>query len=215
MKGAKQMRRKKKDMSTEDKMNLVYAKNKEYSSSRVCAFDRKLPCILEFTRRFEGTILDAGCGRGNTVEALISNGMKAYGIDFSKECHKRYLDDSAYECVSISDHAESGATYIAIVCDGVLEHQDYEDIDEVISSLASMSDNILLGIANHSDVQCGQELHPIQEDIDWWTDKLGKFYNVVESIISIYKGKYFIIECKGAKNERESEVESGVRVQED
>lgn len=148
---------------------------------------------LEFARKIEGKILDAGCGRGHASRMLIEAGYDVFAIEFSSVCCKEFLDDIPHECTDIVTHCKKNR-YGGVVCMGVLEHIPYEGIDETIEAISKAADSALFAIANHSDVQCGAELHIIKEVEGWWREKLLQYYGRCK-VISRYRGRLFTFEC--------------------
>ncbi len=82
------------------------------------------------------TLLDVGCGRGNFMERLISDGIKCKGIDLSQvmidDCRAKGLDA---ECKDIKDEDKK---YDAIVCIfDVLNFMDKDSLESFLDSMAS------------------------------------------------------------------------------
>ncbi len=83
-----------------------------------------------------------------------------------------------------------------VICTDVLEHIHHDLINETLLGLTIVSDRAILGIANHSDVKCNTELHLIQKDLEWWMEKLKKFYSYVVRIDLLFTDRFFFIEVK-------------------
>ena len=114
------------------------------------------------------TLLDVGCGKGNYMRALKE--FKITGVDpYSKE--KSVIQKSILEF-------KPTKRYDAFYCLDVLEHIDKSDLDENLKALSKFAPVGLLGIANHSDVWDGVELHLIQEGSTWWNEILSKYFTV-------------------------------------
>ena len=76
----------------------------------------------------------------------------------------------------------------------VLEHIESSKIEDTLKALSTLSDNALIGIANHSDVWRGTQLHLIQKDSIWWESLSSRYY---ESITRIYQSqRYFIFDAR-------------------
>ncbi|MCW8838224.1 MAG: class I SAM-dependent methyltransferase [Thiovulaceae bacterium] len=84
------------------------------------------------------TLLDVGCGRGNFMERLISDGITCKGIDLSQymvdACKEKGLDA---ECIDIKD--ETG-TYDAIV--SIFDVLNFMDKDSLISFMDSVASRL-------------------------------------------------------------------------
>lgn len=125
------------------------------------------------------TILDVGCGRGHYLKAL--KGYKITGLEPSK-----YLCEHGLQ--GLPDILHGGLPYAthryweALYCMDVLEHISPHQLDEVIISLSKLAPVALIGVANHSDIWEGVELHLVQEDAVWWKKRLEQHYKNVELV---------------------------------
>ena len=144
-------------------------------------------------------ILDVGCGKGHYLKHIISLGFEnSFGVEVSDECSKRYLQGVPHEVsdfVSFAKAKES-LSYDFILCTDVLEHIDPEEIDEFLLHLTRLSNHAFLGIANHSDIHQGIQLHLIREPWPWWENKLKELYREVSHISTMHNGAFFMCECK-------------------
>lgn len=123
------------------------------------------------------TIVDVGCGRGNYLKALDYDitGVDPIGGDIR------------------SDIVGLVGKWDGLYCMDVLEHIPPDELDENLKCLSKLSDNALIGIANHSDVWENTELHLIQQPSDWWADELLKHYKEVALVQ--YGERFFVFEC--------------------
>lgn len=142
----------------------------------------KLAYVVDFAKTVEGTVLDAGCGRGSVLRHMLENGVDAFGIELSKSACEMYLQGLPHTNADIISWADQGHTYPGLICTDVLEHIPPDQIDAVIDALARLAPKGLLGIANHSSIHNGHELHVIQKGQRWWASKLGKTFSKVEVI---------------------------------
>ncbi len=181
--------------------NDFYEKKGELCGDKnITGFYVKWPYVLDWASKVNGNILDAGCGTGNNLVAMLDEGLDAFGIDFSDVCCSK-MGDLPYECADIVSYCPNHR-YDGILCSGALEHVPYSDIDETLEALSLGSYDAFIGIANHSDIQYGYELHPIQEGVDWWIDRLNEHYDSATFVVSLYDDRFFFIRCsKGVKNE--------------
>lgn len=155
----------------------------------------------------DGKILDAGCGEGIHLKRMLKNGHDAFGIELSSVCCEKYLADVPHENIDILNFAKKGKYFDGLICMDVLEHIPYENIDDIIISLSRMAKSAFFGIANHSDVLNGVELHLIQQDSSWWIEILKKYYKKVYFIGDQFEGKFYYIYCTNQENENKFYIE--------
>ena len=136
------------------------------------------------------SILDVGCGRGHYLRTLIKAGYAPVGIEPSQHVIKHDLKNLPVIHGAISDIEDY---YDALYCMDVLEHIDPEEIDQNLAKLSRHADKALYGIANHSDIWDGVELHLIQQPAAWWFEKLQKYYSEVSIVEQGYRFNMF--EC--------------------
>src|SRR6185437_6917366 len=125
------------------------------------------------------SFIDLGCGEGANLRRLIGLGYNAEGVEISQVCCENFLADLPHYNSDIVSFAKLGKKYDAAISMDVLEHIPFPDISKVISSVADISSNAFLGIANHSDVLNGVELHLIRENSSWWQSTLSKSFKHV------------------------------------
>jgi 2-polyprenyl-3-methyl-5-hydroxy-6-metoxy-1,4-benzoquinol methylase len=142
----------------------------------------KLKYVIDFTRTVDGKVLDAGCGRGSVLRHMLDNGVDVFGVELSKSACDMYLQGVPHANADIISWADQGHTYDGLVCTDVLEHIPPDQIDGVIDALSRLSPRGLLGIANHSSIHNGHELHVIQKGHRWWMAKLGEKFSKVKLV---------------------------------
>lgn len=128
------------------------------------------------------SVVDMGCGNGHYIDFLE---YEVIGIEPSKFlCNKHGWVNA--DILSYKGRAD------ALYCMDVLEHIEPLEVDANLQALSKIAPRALLGIANHSDIQKGVELHLIQEDSDWWEKKLNKYY---KKVTKTYESpRYFVFE---------------------
>ena len=176
--------------------NDIYATIKNYNFVE----PTKNAIVDSFVQLINGKILDAGCGEGVHLKRILSYGYDAFGVELSSTCCERFLKDIPHDNNDIINFSRSTTIkFNGILCMDVLEHIPYEDIDETIDSLKNISNIAMYGIANHSDILNGVELHIIQQDYNWWLRKLKLFYKNVYLIKTMDFGTdkaiFFMIYC--------------------
>lgn len=123
--------------------------------------------------------LDVGCGRGHYLKYLLGKGFNIVGLEPSDYVIKHDLKNLPVIHGTIEDIKEN---YDALFAMDVLEHIAPEDIDKQLEVLSKHAPKALYGIANHSDVWDGVELHLIQQPAIWWFEKLKKYYGEVSIV---------------------------------
>jgi 2-polyprenyl-3-methyl-5-hydroxy-6-metoxy-1,4-benzoquinol methylase len=151
--------------------------------------------IDDFVATHNGSVLDAGCGVGYSLKKLHEEGVDILGIDFSQICCENYLKGLPHKCISIMDFCKKFPKYDSIICTDVLEHIPENELYDNLIWLANTGEHALYGIANHSDIKLGKELHLIQKNLQWWTETLKKFYYEVDHVASMFDDRFFFIEC--------------------
>jgi 2-polyprenyl-3-methyl-5-hydroxy-6-metoxy-1,4-benzoquinol methylase len=139
--------------------------------------------ILEINSK-NNSIIDIGSGKGHLIRALNKlktniNNYKITSVDLSKfhneSCDKFIVCNLSKEedrNILIKD------TYDILICTDVFEHLDKSYIEDVIKMCSQMSSKCIFGIANHSSIVNGIELHTIQENDIWWDNILVKYFNI-------------------------------------
>jgi 2-polyprenyl-3-methyl-5-hydroxy-6-metoxy-1,4-benzoquinol methylase len=179
----------------EELYDRVYKNCPDYNGDNTTEHGLKQHFIDDFVARDNGSVLDAGCGSGYTLRKLYNEGVDIIGIDFSQIACDTFLQGLPHKCVSIIDHCKMFPKYDSIVCSDVLEHIPFQDLYNNLIWLSNTSEHALFGIANHSDIKLGQELHLIQQPSHWWIETLSKFYYEVHQVTSMFDDRFFFIEC--------------------
>lgn len=179
-------------MNNKDLYNIIYTENKHYNHNVMYKYEHVSRYFNNLGKNIK--ILDAGCGEGWNLNNLITEGFNAFGIEISDVCCKDFLQNLPHKCIDIISHSANNL-YDAILCFDVLEHISHEDIYFTIEALAKMAPKALLGIAHHSDIQFGHELHLIQESHDWWEEKLKIYYSKV-NFVDCLGGNFYLFECE-------------------
>lgn len=178
-------------IENKDVYNEIYTKNKAYNHNVMYKYVE----VQKFANTIKGKILDAGCGEGWTAKKLRSEGFDLFGIEISDICCNKFLQDLPHECTDIISYAKKDIKYDGLICFDVLEHISYMQIEETIKSLSLMAPKALLGIANHSDIQFGYELHLIQQNEKYWEKLLSKYYSSIK-YIGCLGGNFYLFECE-------------------
>ncbi|MCZ4294804.1 class I SAM-dependent methyltransferase [Vibrio sinaloensis] len=171
--------------------DAVYTENESYNFH----YPAKDLIVDVYARQVNGNVLDAGCGQGGNLKRLLAQGIDTFGVELSTVCCEKYLADLPHINSDIVGYAEiSKQRYDGLICFDVLEHIPETSLDDNLKALSSLSDSALLGIANHSDIQCGEELHLIQENAEWWVSRLKEHYVNAKCIVSLLDDAFFVVE---------------------
>lgn len=169
--------------------------DKLYSSSKYNdKMDYKIDIVQEWlystTNR---NILDMGCGKGHYIKHLRDNKYDVTGVEPSKvACSK--IKPPVINTDILGFASTNKKKWEAMYCMDVLEHIPPEEIDATLQALVNLAPVSLYGIANHSDVIDGVELHLIQEDSKWWKAKLSEYYKEVK--LTYEPLRYMVFEVK-------------------
>lgn len=205
-------------MVTQEVMDKIYTIDKSYSSKQVSGFSVKIPFILNWADKINGKILDLGCGSGNDMGAIIDAGGEVFGVELSRVCCEKYLRIIPHENTDIITYCDGiKEQYDGVLCSGTLEHISHGEIDDTLSAISKASESFLFGIANHSDIQQGHEVHLIREKEIWWVNLLRKYFSTVTHLEELYGGRFFFIECtkRGKKGAAKNETKPRVRKEKD
>jgi len=108
------------------------------------------------------SILDYGCGKGTLADALPFPIWEYDPAIPGKDSVPRAAD--------------------LVVCLDVLEHVEPEMLDNVFGDLVRCANKMLFAIIDtgpaDKDLPDGRNAHLIQQNKDWWAEKLGHYFNI-------------------------------------
>lgn len=178
---------------TKEIYNNIYKTDRNYNNPEASKSEDKYQYVSNFIRDYS-FILDVGCGSGFNLRKMMDAGKYVFGIDISEVCCDTYLQDIPHKCTDIVSF-NCPTKFDAIICCDVLEHIELNDLDKNVSALLNLSDNVLFGIANHSDIWYNEELHLIQENKNWWIKRLLNHYSCCELVAEILNTSFFFLKC--------------------
>lgn len=149
------------------------------------------------TKNNPKTIIDMGSGRGNILKILNDkfDDLEITSCDL-KKFHN--YDVPFYEinlCDTTTFEKLNDKKFDLLCCLDVMEHLEKKCLDDVLNFFSRISKNCLLTIANHSDILNGVELHLIQENMDYWSPVLEKYF-IIENVKQEYNGRLYLINLK-------------------
>lgn len=144
----------------------------------------KIEIVKQWAHKYnDGVVLDVGCGRGHYLKALLADKIDVLGLEPSLYLCENDLKGFDVVNADINTMAQiNRLEFSALYCMDVLEHISEEDIYHTLNDLTVLSDHALIGVANHSDIWLGKELHLIQRGEDWWLNLLQSFYKNVDTV---------------------------------
>lgn len=176
-------------MENRDIYNIVYGNNPQYNQP----VPEKIAYLKNWLVRGSGSVVDAGCGDGIYVREILNLGIDVVGFDISDVCVSKVCKELPIIRDDIVSHAVEHR-YSRLICMDVLEHIKPEDLEANIASLAAMAPTALIGVANHSDVHCGFELHLIQQCSGWWLEVIRKYYEMASLVMNL-SDRWYLFEC--------------------
>lgn len=120
-------------------------------------------------------VVEIGCGLGPRLFALQHLGVEAYGLEISKFAVEHSMAKNVYQGDVRNGVAFPEMPDLVILYD-LLEHIDYENIDNVIDIVVKLSKKyILCSIPFLGDPNLERDpTHKIKETKEWWIKKFKK-----------------------------------------
>lgn len=131
------------------------------------------------------TVLDAGCGSGKLMRALIEecgNEFSVHGFDIAENCLDPYFDEIKNDILTVGvlwNKEDFNKEYDAIICCDVLEHIPTEKVGLVLENFCRCTKLLCyLSIALQQDYFgpkiIGKPLHLTVKEPDWWLLEIEK-----------------------------------------
>ena len=142
------------------------------------------------------SLIDIGTGRGQLLKNIskLNPNFKITSVDLDK------FNDLDVEFINVdlslkNDRDKLTGKYDFLTSTDVLEHLEEYFIEDVLCLFSRLSDNVIVAIANHSDIQGGIELHTIQRDDVWWELYINKYFSIINKQTH-YDGRLYIYNLK-------------------
>lgn len=153
--------------------------------------------VIKSNRR---SLIDIGTGHGILLKILhhVNFQTALTAVDVNNFHKLRYVNHIQADITNKTDRGKIQGKYDILTCLDCLEHIEESQLDDVLQMFSGLSDEFLFSIANHSDVLDGVELHLIQKESIWWSNKLAQYFDIVyfESLID---DKLYLYRCKTKK----------------
>lgn len=149
----------------------------------------------DIDRQFK--LIDIGSGRGQVLSYIknIYTNANITSVDLEKFNNIKIDNFIKCDLSNQTDRNNICGLYDILICTDVFEHLDKSFIEDVINMCSKLSNKCIFGIANHSDIQNGIELHTIQENDLWWDKIILKYFNINDKLIK-YDGRLFLYVCE-------------------
>jgi cyclopropane fatty-acyl-phospholipid synthase-like methyltransferase len=172
-----------------DVYNKVYTDDNNYAKPH----KPKVNYVKNWVGLTKGKVLDVGCGRGEYLREVMSMGNNVFGVELSKICSEKYLQDVPHECNNIKDFANNSDHFEKIYSTDVLEHIPPSELDDTLKSLSKIGDEFLFLVASGSDKRFGIELHLSNHTFEEWEKILSKDFKITKSIKGFHEWPYIHI----------------------
>lgn len=134
------------------------------------------------------TLIDISSGRGCFL-SLVPPSVAITSTDIEKfhtfDCKFVHLDLTDVGAFPYPDRR-----WDLLSCLDVLEHIPEEYLDEALIFMSKLAKRFCFSIANHSDKVGGIELHLIQQNQEWWDQKLRALFDIL-SCETMYDNKLY------------------------
>ena len=131
------------------------------------------------------TVLDAGCGSGRLMRALMEecgSEFSVHGFDIAENCLDPFFDKIKNEILTIGvlqNEKDFNKKYDAIICADVLEHIPTEKVKLVLDNLYRCTKifcylSIALFPDDFGPMIIGQPLHLTLKEPNWWITQIQK-----------------------------------------
>ena len=151
----------------------IYDENPWYGDAEEgrCPGVRLLP---EYQEWLLEPVLDLGCGRGQTVEHLISQGMRAEGIDQIRKNPRMRVGDITRPIADMQN-------FNSVICIDCIEHLYEEQVLGLFENMKQVKRQAF-SIHNGESTGTGQELHVNRRSFQDWALLIRKHFEIAAAI---------------------------------
>jgi len=119
------------------------------------------------------SVLDIGCGVGNLVERLRSEGIVAYGTDFAPPLRDIWGDKPYMQVADAKEQPFPDKFFELVISTDVMEHIHEEDIPAVVEEMKRVGKKVLALVAVEVPLSRRQLLfHVTNKPLEWWKEHL-------------------------------------------
>lgn len=115
------------------------------------------------------SVLDYGCGKGTLKPALLAELPDLSVEEYDPAVPEKSSDPDPCQLVVVFD---------------VMEHVEPESIDSVLAHIHSKSTMgaafVISNVEAKKDLPDGRNAHLIVESVDWWVEKVGHYFDVLQ-----------------------------------
>ncbi len=115
-----------------------------------------------------GTIVDVGCGLGNTISEFRKHGIEAFGVEGSGLAISKSKESEHIHQADLNQPLNLGRKFDLVWCVEVLEHIHPKFVDVIVESLCRHGNRLLVSAAPPG--QHG-ELHFNEQPKEYWISK--------------------------------------------
>ncbi len=147
--------------------------------------DRKITCsqVHNYLIGTEKSIIDIGSGRGPVLIELLNHFQRSQILSCDlKKFHDIEVPFLKLDLTEFKDREAILRVFPQfdfLTCFDVLEHIERQELHAILRFFKELSKKHLIIVANHSD-NWGQELHLIQEPMDWWEESFGEYFKILD-----------------------------------
>jgi hypothetical protein len=160
-------------LSTRSQYQRIYTDFDWYGDARQgrCPGVRLLPEYRDWLR---SPVLDLGCGRGHTVEALRELGFVAEGID-------QVAIDTGMRVGDICRPIDDIRSFRSVVCIDCIEHLTDGQMEGLVANMLQV-ERQAFSIHNGSSRDTGEELHVNRKPFHEWERMLSRSFRIEKKI---------------------------------
>ncbi len=171
-------------MSEKKKVNLynkLYEINKDYNRNL-----KPMYRIIKSSINFNiNSFLDYGCGKSNLTEIFSqNNNIQTYKYD---------------PAIKEFSNLKNGLKVDLVANCDVMEHIPEDEIDGVLMDISKISNNVFFNIyleKAETILPNGENAHCTVKPIQWWQNKILKYFSEANIVLSSYKNSVCIITWK-------------------
>jgi SAM-dependent methyltransferase len=167
-----------------------YSQYRHHSPGEWC-----LPIFKQLVRKYEGTLIDLGCGTGRAGDQLSELGFQVTLLDFADNCLDYQIKKKEHPFIVSNLWGNWKGRWDYGYCCDVMEHMPPEKVDSVLKKISKNCGKCFFNIHFSDDnfgKLVGHPLHLTVKPFLWWLDKLREFGEVKNARDLIGMGSFFV-----------------------